>query len=132
MLQTNIRLEKFWQNTQQLNVMRCSLSDEKLKINEIHQEKGESIWLLTLPLNYEGYCLDKQKFWDLLWSYSMVGHYHDVLCTTCFVLQKRQFYNPNIQPYRKCNRWVTLSSFERCARKPVLHSLIGETIDQKQ
>ena len=33
-----------------LNVVRCSLSDVKLKLKNIHQEKGASIWLSTLPL----------------------------------------------------------------------------------
>ena len=36
MLKTNIILEKLRQNTQKLNVIRCSLSDEKLKLNNIH------------------------------------------------------------------------------------------------
>ena len=62
MLKTNIKLEKLRQNTKQLNVMRCSLSDEKL--SDIHQEKGASIWLSTLPLRDEGCCLNKQEFWD--------------------------------------------------------------------
>ena len=51
MLKTNIKLEKLRQNTKQLNVIRSSLSDEKL--SDIHQEKGASIWLSTLPLRDE-------------------------------------------------------------------------------
>ena len=66
MLKTNIKLEKLWQNTQKLNVIQCSLSGEKLKLNDRHQEKGTSIWLSTLPLKDEGYCLNKQEFWDLV------------------------------------------------------------------
>ena len=62
MLKTNIKLEKLRQNTQKLNVIRCSLSDEKLKMNDIHQERGASIWLSNLPLKDEGYCLNKQEF----------------------------------------------------------------------
>ena len=68
MLKTNIRLEKLQQNTQKLNVIRCSLSEEKLKLNDIHQVKGASIWLSTLPLKDEGYCLNKQEFRDLVKS----------------------------------------------------------------
>ena len=56
MLKTNIKLEKLQQNTQKLNVIQCSLSDENLKVNNTHQEKGASIWLLTLPLKDEEYC----------------------------------------------------------------------------
>ena len=40
MLKKNIKLEKLQKNTQKLNVIRCSSSDEKLKLNDIHQEKG--------------------------------------------------------------------------------------------
>ena len=50
MLKTNIKLEKLQQNAKKINVIRCSLSDEKLKLNDIHQEKGAPIWLSTLPL----------------------------------------------------------------------------------
>ena len=49
-----------------LNVMRCFLSDQKLKLNGIHQDSGASIWLSTLPLKDKGYCLNKQEFWDLV------------------------------------------------------------------
>ena len=62
MLKANIKLEKLRQNTQTLNVIRCSLSDEKLKLNYMHQEKGASIWLSTLPLKDKGHCLNKQEF----------------------------------------------------------------------
>ena len=34
------------------------LSDEKLKLNDIHQEKGSSIWLSTLPLKKKRYYLN--------------------------------------------------------------------------
>ena len=59
---TNIKLGKLRQNTQKLKVMRYYLSDEKLTLNDIHQEKGASIWLLTLPLKDKGYCLNKKEF----------------------------------------------------------------------
>ena len=42
------------------------MSDKKLKLNDMHQEKGASIWLSTLPLKDEGYCLNKQEFSDLV------------------------------------------------------------------
>ena len=62
MLKTNIELAKLRQNTQKLNAIRFFLSDEKLKLNDIHQENGASICLSMLPLQGEGYCLNKQKF----------------------------------------------------------------------
>ena len=43
MLKTNIKLEKLRQNTRKLNVIRCSLSDEKLKLSDIHQERDASV-----------------------------------------------------------------------------------------
>ena len=49
MPKTNIKLEKLRQNTHKLKAIRCSLSDEKLKFNDILQEKGASIWISTLP-----------------------------------------------------------------------------------
>ena len=75
MLKTNIKLEKLRQNTQKLNVKQCSSSDVKQKFNDIHQQKGASIWLSTLPLKDKRYCLNKQEFWDLVklrcgWSLS--------------------------------------------------------------
>ena len=75
MLKTNIKLKKIRQNTQKLNVIRCSLSDEKLKLNDIHQENDASIWLSTLPPKDEGCYLNRQEFWDLVklrydWSLS--------------------------------------------------------------
>ena len=94
MSNTNIQLGKLRQNTQKLNVIRYYLSDEKLTLNDIHQEKGASIWLLTLPLKDKGYCLNKQEFLDLVKV--LLGHYHGYL-------QKRQFYDPKTQPYQKCN-----------------------------
>ena len=30
-----------------------------------------SIWLSTLPLKDEGYCLNKQEFWDLVWDFAL-------------------------------------------------------------
>ena len=63
-IKTSINLEKLGQNTQKLNVLRCSLPDGNLKSKDIHQEKGALIWLPTLPLKDEGQCLNKQKFWD--------------------------------------------------------------------
>ena len=43
-------------------IIQWSLFDEKLKLKDIHQEKGASIWLLMLPLKEEAYCLTKQQF----------------------------------------------------------------------
>ena len=54
--------------------MRCSLSDGKLKLNNIHQEKGASIWLSTLPTKDKEYCLNKRECKDLvkLWLFPQV------------------------------------------------------------
>ena len=75
MKRRDIKLEKLQENIQKLNVIRCSLSDEKLKLNNIQQENGASIWLWMLPLKDERYFLNRQEFWDLVklrydWSLS--------------------------------------------------------------
>ena len=84
MRKTNIKFEKLRQNAQKNNVIRCSFSDEKLKLSDIQQEKGASIWLSMLPLKDEGYCLNKQEIWNLVklrygWPFSWlpthVGYY---------------------------------------------------------
>ena len=98
------KVEKLQQNTQKLNAIRCFLSDEKLKSNDIHQEKYASIWLSTLPLKDKGFCLNKKEFWDLVklrysWSLSRLPIHLYNICTTSFVLQKRRFYNSKTQPY---------------------------------
>ena len=66
MPKTNIKVEKLPQNTRKLNTIQSSLSNEKLKLNDIHHEKGALIWLSTLSLKYERYYLNQQEFWDLL------------------------------------------------------------------
>ena len=70
-----MKFEKLPQNTQKLKIIRCSLSDKKLKSSDIRQETSPSIWLSMLPLKDEGYCLNKQEFSDLVklrygWSQS--------------------------------------------------------------
>ena len=42
------------------------MDDASLRRNELNTELGASSWLTTLPLKAEGYCLNKQLFWDLI------------------------------------------------------------------
>ena len=140
MLKTNIKLEKLRQNTKKLNVMRCPLSDEKLKLNDIHQEKGASIWLSTLPLRDEGYCLNKQEFWDLVklrygWPLSRLptqcicgAQYnvqHAFSCKKGCVIIWRHNHIRNLTT-------ELLSQVTKDVKiEPVLQSLTGETFDQR-
>lgn len=42
----------------QLEDLRCRVTDEEIRANDIAQMKGSSIWLTILPLNEEGYVTD--------------------------------------------------------------------------
>ena len=140
MLKTNTKLDKLRQNTRKLNVIRCSLSDEKLKLNDIHQEKGASIWLSTLPLRDEGYCLNKQEFWDLVklrygWPLSRLrtqcicGAQYDVQhALSCkkggfITLRHNHIRNLTAELFSQVTKDVKI--------EPVLQSLTGETFDQR-
>ena len=87
MLKINIKLEKLRQNTQKLNVIWCSLSDEKLKLNDIHQEKHASIWLSTLPLKMKGFIL--VKVWLVILTTTHQMHlWSSKWCTTWCLAKK--------------------------------------------
>ena len=45
---------------------REKMNDASLRRNDLNSELGASTWLTTLPLKEEGYCLNKQQFWDLI------------------------------------------------------------------
>ena len=45
---------------------RKKMNDASLRRNDLNSELGASTWLTTLPLKEEGYCLNKQQFWDLI------------------------------------------------------------------
>lgn len=94
MLKTNIKLEKLWENAEKINVIRSSLLDEKLKLNNTHQEKSGSIRLLTLPLKDKGCCLKKQLGFSevTVWLVIITATYPMHLrsskrCKTCFDLR---------------------------------------------
>ena len=42
------------------------MEPDSLRRNELNTEPGASLWLSTLPLKDEGYCLNKQVFLDLI------------------------------------------------------------------
>ena len=121
MLNTNIKHEKLRQNTQKSNVIRCCLADGKLKLMDIHQEKGASKWLSTSQLKGEGYYFNKQEFWYLVklrHSCSL-----SLLSTQCicgaqnyvqhaFSCKKIRFCSPETQSYQECNHWITHSSYQ--------------------
>ena len=123
MLNTNIKHEKLQQNTQKSNVIRCCLADGKLKLMDIHQEKGASKWLSTSPLKDEGYYFNKQEFWylvklrhscslSLLSTQCICGAQNDV--QHAFSYKKIGFCSPETQSYQECNHWITHSSYQGC------------------
>ena len=116
------------------------MSDEKLKLNDIHQEKGASIWLSTLPLRDEGYCLNKQEFWDLVklrygWPLSRLptqcicGAQYDVQHTlSC---KKGGFETLRHNHIRNLIAELLNQVTKDVKIEPVLQSLTGETFDQR-
>lgn len=49
-----------------LNSLEETVTSNRLKVLELHQEQGASIWLTSLPLKDEGYVINKQNFVDLI------------------------------------------------------------------
>ena len=50
-----------------LEIIRNEMSSEEIKQNDLNLKTGASSWLKTLPIKEEGYVLNKQSFWDLLY-----------------------------------------------------------------
>ena len=111
------------------------MSDEKLKLNNIHQEKGASIWLSMLPLKGEGYCLNKQEFWDLVklrygWPLSRLptqcicGAQYDVHALSC---KEGGFITPRHNHIRNLTAELLSQVTKDVKIEPVLQSLAGET-----
>ena len=42
------------------------MNENQQRLNDINQEPGASSWISSLPLEDEGYVLNKQLFWDLI------------------------------------------------------------------
>ena len=57
-------------NTERLQSLIIDLPTNKIRLNEINQEKGASTWLSTLSLKEEGYSVSKQEFWDFVKMHS--------------------------------------------------------------
>ena len=106
----------------------------------MHQEKGASIRLSTLPLKDEGYCLNKQEFWDLVklrygWPLSRLptqcicGAQYDMQHTlSCkkvgFITFKRNHIgNLNAELLSQVTKNVKI--------EPVLQSLTSEIFEQR-
>ena len=49
-----------------LHKVRNELTEQQLRLNDLNQENGASIWISSLPLEDEGYVITKQLFWDLI------------------------------------------------------------------
>ena len=53
-------------NQQKLIDIKSRLTSQQCRLNDINTEQGASTWLSTLPIEEEGYMLNKQEFWDLV------------------------------------------------------------------
>ena len=49
-----------------LEITRNEMSSEERRQNDLNLETGASSWLITVSIKDEGYILNKQSFWDLL------------------------------------------------------------------
>ena len=45
---------------------RAHINENQQRLNGINQEPGASSWISSLPLEDEGFVLNKQLFWDLI------------------------------------------------------------------
>ena len=106
----------------------------------MHQEKSPSIWLSTLPLTDEEYCLNKHEFWDLVklrygWSLSRLSTQsicgtqndvqHDLPC------KKGGFITLTHNHTRNVTTELLSQVTNDVKIEPVLLSLTGETFDQR-
>ena len=116
------------------------MSDEKLKLNDIHPEKGTSIWLSRLPLKEKGYCLNKQEFWDLVklryvWPLSWL--LMQCICGAQYNMQHALSYKKSgfitlIHNHIRNLTAELLSQVNKDVKtEPVLQSLTGETFEQR-
>ena len=65
-LKDNTWKEKSQRNTKRLQSLGIGLPPNKIRLNEINQENGASMWLSTLPLKEQRYSLSRQEFRDLV------------------------------------------------------------------
>ena len=63
-VENNIRKSKIQYEREQLEEIRKTMSKEEIRANDVAQLKGASAWLNALPLQDEGYVLNKREFFD--------------------------------------------------------------------
>ena len=80
-LQASFKLQRTQSHRQKLENIKHQSSDEMKKLLEINREPGSSLWLSTLPIQDEGFQLNKQSFWDLIKI--RYGHQVDRLPNVC-------------------------------------------------
>ena len=65
-IKNKMKSEKRKMEKETLEHIKDQLSSTQVKLVELNNEKGASIYLSTLPLKDEGYLLPKNIFWDLV------------------------------------------------------------------
>ena len=69
-----IKKERKTNQEKLLEDLRTNMSKEELRANDLAQMKGASAWLNALPLEEEGYSLNKREFFDAIsLRYSQCG-----------------------------------------------------------
>ena len=65
-IKKEIHHERLTKHKELLQSLRKNMAPDSLRRNDLNIEPGASLWLSSLPLKDEGYCLNKQTFWDLI------------------------------------------------------------------
>ena len=71
------------------------MNENQQRLNDIKQKPGASSWISSLPLEDEGYVLNKQLFWDLIhirFGWELTRLPENCVCGVKFGLQHALFY----------------------------------------
>ena len=119
-----------------LENIRSYLTEERIRLNKLNQERGSSSWLTTLPLSEEGYDLTKQLFLDLIrtrygWTLTRLPAYCE--CSVLWYLQYALLYKKAgfVSLRHNFVRDVTSSLLSKVCKyvriEPQLQPLTGES-----
>ena len=120
--------------------VRNAVNDEKRKLIDLNSEKGSSLWLNTLPIQEEGYQLDKQSFWDLIrirYGYQLLRLPERCPCGALFDIQhalsckKGGFVTQRHNTLRDVTARLMAEVCSDVKVEPPLNHLTGEKLQEK-
>ena len=110
-------------NKEQLQNIMSNLSKEQIKLNDLNQKNGASIWLTAQTQKNERYVLANQLFWYLIpvrhrWQLSRVSEVCE--CGANFSLHhalscKKEIYFHQTQKHSRSNCQSFEGSMSRCS-----------------